>query len=272
MEERQQRLHGRLQINTEFGTYLSDSRIRLLEAIDTLGSISKAARSVPLSYKGAWEAIDEMNNLADHPLVVRSTGGLNGGGTALTDYGRQVIALYRTLESEYQAMLDRVTKAMGDNRIDDVRQFHQLLKRLSMKTSARNQFAGPITALRKGDVDVEVSLQLDGDNELHAVVTRESAESLGLQIGMEINALVKSSSILLLTDPGMRTSARNQLWGKVSHISKGAVSTEVTVTIPSGKSLCAVVTPSSQENMGLEISTPVCAVFKASSVILCLNS
>ena len=262
MEERQQRLHGSLQINTEFGTYLSDVRIRLLEAIDTHGSISKAAKSVPLSYKGAWEAIDEMNNLADHPLVVRSTGGLRGGGTALTDYGRKVIALYRTLESEYQTMLDRVAKAMGDNRLGDVRQFHQLLKRLSMKTSARNHFAGAITALRKGDVD----------NELHAVVTRESAESLGLQIGMEINALVKSSSILLLTDPDTRTSARNQLWGKVSRISSGAVSTEITVTIPSGKSLCAVVTPSSQENMGLEINTPVCAAFKASSVILCLNS
>ena len=61
MEERQQRLHGSLQINTEFGTYLSDVRIRLLEAIDTHGSISKAAKSVPLLYKGAWEAIDEMN-------------------------------------------------------------------------------------------------------------------------------------------------------------------------------------------------------------------
>ena len=54
---------------------------RLLEAIDLYGSISQAAKHVPLSYKAAWDAVDAMNNLADTPLVERSTGGKAGGGT-----------------------------------------------------------------------------------------------------------------------------------------------------------------------------------------------
>jgi len=100
MDTTQHRLRGKLQVDTEFGTFLGDTRIRLLEAIGTHGSISQAAKAVPLSYKAAWDAIDAMNNLADHPLVIRSTGGKNGGGTAITDYGHKVVALNRALEAE----------------------------------------------------------------------------------------------------------------------------------------------------------------------------
>ena len=83
MEQIAHRLRSRLEVDTEFGSFLGDTRIRLLEAIDKHGSISQAAKAVPLSYKAAWDAIDAMNNLADQPLVVRSTGGKNGGGTLL---------------------------------------------------------------------------------------------------------------------------------------------------------------------------------------------
>ena len=67
-------------------------RIELLAAIGETGSISAAARAVGMSYKGAWDAIDAMNNLADEPLVTRATGGKRGEGqgyfyepTVLTD-------------------------------------------------------------------------------------------------------------------------------------------------------------------------------------------
>ena len=53
------------------------------------------------------------------------------------------------------------------------------------------------------------------------MITRESAETLGLAIGMEISALVKSSSVLLLTDRNVRTSARNHLWGEITRIHDG---------------------------------------------------
>jgi len=270
MDTIQHRLRGKLQVDTEFGTFLGDTRIRLLEAIDTHGSISQAAKAVPLSYKAAWDAIDAMNNLADHPLVIRSTGGKNGGGTAITDYGRKVVALYRALEAEYQAALDRMAATMGDEQAGDFQQFRQLLKRMSMKTSARNQFAGTIIGLREGDVDFEVRLRLDAENELVAVITRESAENMGLQIGMEINALVKSSSVLLLTDAKIRTTARNHLWGEITRISDGSVNAEVTLVLPGGKTVCSVVTHDSVANLGLAVGERACAVFKASTVILCL--
>ena len=264
-----QRLQGRLQVDTEFGTFLGDTRIRLLEAIAAHGSISRAAKAVPLSYKAAWDAVDAMNNLADQPLVIRSTGGRNGGGTALTDYGRKLVALYRALEAEYQSALDRLAATMADGQSGDLNHFRQVIKRLAVKTSARNQFSGTINALREGDVDFEVCVRLDGQTELVAVITRESAESFGLRIGMEVTALVKASSILLHTDPDLKLSARNQLWGDITRISDGTVNAEVTLTVPGGKTVCAVVTHQSVQRLGLAVGGRACAVFKASSVILC---
>lgn len=272
MEPTQHRLLGKLEVDTELGNFLGDTRIRLLEAIEKHGSISQAAKAVPLSYKTAWDAIDAMNNLADQPLVLRSAGGRHGGGTSLTDYGRKVVALYRALEAEYQAALDRLAAAMGDDRASDLHQFRQLLKRMSMKTSARNQFAGKITGLRKGEVDFEVRLSLDRDNELVAVITQESAENLGLAIGTEVYALVKSSSVLLLTDPNVKTTARNHLWGEITRIHDGPVNSEITLVMPGGKSVCAVITHESVECLGLTVGQQACAVFKASAVILCLNA
>ena len=63
------RLLGELKLCTEVGPFLGDTRIRLLEAIDRLGSLSQAAKSLPLSYRAAWDALDDMNNLAESPLV-----------------------------------------------------------------------------------------------------------------------------------------------------------------------------------------------------------
>lgn len=264
------RLRGKLEVESTAGAFLGDTRIRLLEEIERHGSISQAAKAVPLSYKAAWDAVDAMNNLSEAPLVIRVTGGKHGGGTQLTEHGRKVVALYRVLESEYQAALDRLVTSMNDGLASDFQQFRQLLRRMSMKTSARNQFAGHIVGLREGDVDFEVRLKLDDENEIVAVITRDSAETMGLTIGMEITALVKSSSVLLLNDRTVRTTARNHLWGEITRIHDGPVNAEVSLALPGGRSVCAVVTHDSVEKLGLAVGEQVCALFKASAVILCL--
>lgn len=262
------RLRGKLEVESTAGAFLGDTRIRLLEEIERHGSISQAAKAVPLSYKAAWDAVDAMNNLSEAPLVIRVTGGKHGGGTQLTEHGRKVVALYRVLESEYQAALDRLVTSMNDGLASDFQQFRQLLRRMSMKTSARNQFAGQVVGLREGDVDFEVRLRIDEENEIAAVITGESAEALELRIGMEMYALVKSSSVLLLSDVSVKTSARNQLWGEITRIHDGPVNAEVIIALPGGRSICAVVTHDSVQRMQLAVGERACAAFKASSVIL----
>lgn len=263
-----QHLTGHLEVSTDLGPFLGGTRVRLLEAIDAHGSISQAAKHVPMSYKAAWDAVDAMNNLADQPLVERSTGGRAGGGTLLTEHGRRVVALYRAVEAEYQTALDRLATQFADAPGGDVPAFQRLLRRMSVRTSARNQFVCTVIGLRESAVDFEVLLRLDEHTELAAVVTRDSAEQLGLVIGGEVIALVKASSLLLLTDESLRVSARNKLWGTVQRIVDGPVNAEVTLDLGSGRTATTVLTRESVASLGLAAGARACVAFKASSVIL----
>jgi molybdate transport system regulatory protein len=262
------RLFGKLEVSTEFGLFLGDTRIRLLREIERHGSISQAAKHVPMSYKAAWDAVDAMNNLAESPLLDRTTGGKHGGGTRLTDYGRRVIHLYQALSEQYQSSLDKLAERVRELGGDDIGELQGLLRRMSMKTSARNQFVGTVTGLREGVVDFEVRLRIGAENQIVAVITGDSAESLDLRIGSEVHAFVKSSSVLLLTDPDARTSARNHLWGKVGKIHHSPVNSQVTLELADGKTVTAVITHESADSLGIAEGVPACAVFKASSVIL----
>ena len=263
------KLQGKLTVDTAMGAFLGDTRIKLLEAIAEHGSISQAAKAVPLSYKAAWDAIDAMNNLAPEPLVIRTTGGKHGGGTELTDYGRRLIGFYRALEHEYQAAVTRLAERMNEVAGNDVAAFRQLLRRMSMKSSARNQFAGPIIEIKESAVDCEVRIRLDDHQDLTAIITRESAENLGLKVGKEVSAFVKSSSVMLMLDPQARVSARNRFCGKVSHIHEGPVNVEVSITLPGGRHVVtAIITHESLEKLGLKVGSTACAVFKAPSVFL----
>ncbi|MBV5299208.1 MAG: TOBE domain-containing protein [Rhodoferax sp.] len=138
-----------------------------------------------------------------------------------------------------------------------------------MKTSARNQFAGPVAAIKEGVVDTEVTLQLAPDLQLVAIVTRESAENLGLTLGQDVLAFVKASSILLMAGEESRISARNRFTGTVTKLHTGPVNAEVTLTMPGGRHvITAVVTDDSVKRLGLETGQALTAVFKASSVFL----
>ena len=74
-------------------------RIALVEAVAELGSISAAAKKVGLSYKGAWDAVQALNNLFDGPLVAAAPGGRAGGAASVTPRGLAVIAAFRRVEA-----------------------------------------------------------------------------------------------------------------------------------------------------------------------------
>jgi len=139
----------------------------------------------------------------------------------------------------------------------------------NMKTSARNQLSGKVSVVASGTVNDEIELTLTAGQKIVAVVTRQSATSLGLVPGAEAFALVKASSVLVATDlGGARLSARNQLRGTVTRLQPGAVNAEVLIDVGGGQTLAAIVTQESARSLGLAPGTSVLALFKASSVIL----
>jgi molybdate transport system regulatory protein len=102
---------------------------------------------------------------------------------------------------------------------------------LGMRTSARNALRGVVLAVTDGTVNAEVSLEIAPGVEIVAVVTRPSVAELGLAPGKAAVALIKSSFVVLAKGEGLRTSARNQLQGRVIAREDGAVSTEVSLEI-----------------------------------------
>jgi len=138
-----------------------------------------------------------------------------------------------------------------------------------MKVSARNQFTGTISEVQAGAIYTEVSLQLKGSETIKAMITKESAEALGIKPGIQAIALVKAPQVIIVTDfGGYRISARNQLPGKIVKLIKGAINTEVDIELKGSEQVTATVTNDSAETLGLQIGQTVTAVFKSSAVIL----
>jgi molybdate transport system regulatory protein len=93
------KVKSRIWIEGEEGMFLGNGRIKLLKAIDETGSLTKAAKSMKLSYKKAWNLIDSVNNNAEEPVVTTATGGKDGGGAHVTAYGKKLIQQFEALNN-----------------------------------------------------------------------------------------------------------------------------------------------------------------------------
>jgi len=266
-------LIGSIAFETSAGAVFGDKRIRLLEAIATHGSLNRAAKAVPISYKAAWDALDSMNNLAEAPLVVRTTGGRNGGGTLLTDHGRRIIALYRAMESSQQDLLDQVSSRKALAAVPgEGAALRTLLRRMSVKTSARNQFVGSVVAITDTGGLADVRLRLEGRpdelTELTATITPESVETMALRVDAQVYALIKAPWVDVTATVPRRNPHRNVFEGRIGALDAGAVSTRLSITTASGRTIAAAMPGTKVEQRGLRRGAPAWASFSTESVIL----
>lgn len=244
----------------------SPRQLALLAQIDKLGSLTQAAKAAGYSYKGAWNAIEQMNNLAGEPLLERRPGGRGGGYTRVTARGTQLLRNLDLIQQEHERFVARL-----NSQSQGLAEDYALAGSIALRTSARNQFAGTVSAIRGGAVNDEIELAIIGGQTIVATVTRASRLELGLTLGSKAFALIKASSVLLMAGgpvTGLRLSARNQLQGQVLRIHPGAVNCEVLLALPGGGTVAAIVTQASAEALGLAAGVPATALFKASSVIL----
>jgi molybdate transport system regulatory protein len=240
-------------------------RVALIEAVGELGSISAAAKRLGLSYKGAWDIVQGLNNLFDTPLIEAAAGGKTGGAAAVTPRGRAVAAGFRRVQAEVDAALARLEAGISG---DTAR---ELFWSLGMRTSARNALRGEISRVVEGAVNSEVVLRLSEGLEITAVLTRRSVEELGLTVGRPAIALIKSSFVLLAKGEGLRTSARNQIPGEVLSREDGAVTSEISLGVGDGKTITATITVESAQALQVAVGDRVMALIKSSHVILAVE-
>ena len=75
-------------------------------AIKDTGSLTKAAKSLGLSYKKAWHLLDAVNKSAQKPVTINTVGGKGGGGVKLTEYGTSLIETFNTINQRCWHFLD----------------------------------------------------------------------------------------------------------------------------------------------------------------------
>ncbi len=206
------------------------ARFELLRQIDACGSITAAAQATGVSYRTAWVAVDNLNNLAGEVLVERVKGGAGGGGARLTAAGRHLVDTYAVLHAKQQEFLDWVARGGSD-----IEHYVQMLGRLSLRTSARNQLAARVHTLKEEGLRVQVGLKLADGQGLKATISRRSRQVLGIEIGSTVVALFKINALTLV--PAAEQQAPNLLHGVVSQVETTDAGTEVAIALPGGSTV-----------------------------------
>jgi molybdate transport system regulatory protein len=107
-----------LRIDFDQDRAIGPGKIKLLELIDSLGSIAAAGRQMGMSYRRAWLLVDSVNHCFREPVVASQTGGLHGGGASLTEFGHAVVRHYRAVENAAQtagaADIDALSAALAE--------------------------------------------------------------------------------------------------------------------------------------------------------------
>ena len=234
-------------------------RIALLQHIAEQGSITRAAKSAGLSYKAAWDAIDELNNLAQKPLVERSVGGKGGGGARLSSEGERVLRLYQKLQVVQAQVLETAEEASDLN----------LLGRLMLRTSARNQLHGKVVAITAQGRNDRIRLELAAGLVIDTQITHDSTLRLELQTGTEVVALIKAGWLDLLGMNQQPTPGTNCLQGSIEAIFDAEDGpSEVRISLPNGQTLCALAEPLHLRTLVLDVGKPVQVQFAPSNVLL----
>lgn len=262
------RLRGRLSLEMDGSPFLGVGRLDLLAAVAEHGSITQAAKAIGISYKTAWDAVDAMNNQADQPLVTSTPGGRRGGGTHLTEYGKRVLQVVRGIEQEYQQAL-----CLLEDQGQDFAEYRRLLRQFSLRSSARNLWAGGVVTLQGDRLHTQVGVAIDPKLTVYANISTESSRQLGLTPGVEVFLLVKAVSVHIrtLSEPArLGSTEKNEYLATVLQSRREPGRVELTAALSDERTVTAVVS-SDETFSGVAEGQQVHVSIDPNSVLLVLT-
>jgi molybdate transport system regulatory protein len=154
----------------------------ILRAIAKEQSISKAAEKLSMSYRYVWNYLQKIQKTIEAPVVETFKGGKAGGG------GAKLTALGQRLIEEYQRVEGYMSEVLADQEYWEV---------LGLKISARNQLKGKVVSIEKDGVTAKVKVEIKVPAVVTAVITKEAVEELGVKVGDEVNAVIKSTEVMI---------------------------------------------------------------------------
>ncbi len=164
------------------GRSVRPDQVRALAAIRDTGSLTAAARSLQVSYKHLWTTIQRLEEAAGRRLVDSVRGGRGGGGEAsLTPAGLRLLEDYEHVSGGLAGVVrdEGFWEAMG------------------LKLSTRNRLRGTVRSVEKDQAAARIVIEVDGPTRISALITREAADDLELRAGDSVEALVKSTEVML---------------------------------------------------------------------------
>jgi molybdate transport system regulatory protein len=102
----------RVWISEAEGHFIGRGRVKLLENIKKTGSITGGAKEMKMSYRQAWQMVEDMNKRAVAPLVEKILGGKGGGGAKITKEGEKIIEQYYQIEKAIEDCAQELTKTL----------------------------------------------------------------------------------------------------------------------------------------------------------------
>ncbi|MEA2110615.1 MAG: TOBE domain-containing protein [Campylobacterota bacterium] len=255
------KIDGRFWLTKNEQSFLGSGRIELLEQIDKTGSMNAAAKAMKMSYKAAWERVREMNNLANAPIIEKVTGGRGGGGTVLTKHAYELIKTFKRFEKLHREFIDRFAEAG-----DDPEHLARILSRMFLTTSARNQICCKVISIKEHGVNGLMTLKLSAGEKLLADITLKSIESMGLAVGCDAYAIIKSSDVKVVNKAPSGSNRLNILEGAIKKIESSDDNAEVTFSLKGGEELIGVITL--KESKGLKENERAYAYVEPCHIIL----
>jgi len=160
-------------------------RANLLDAILQEGSLVHAAKKRKVSFRAAWDRLRKIERRLEVQIVQSQKGGEGGGGTTnLTDIGTRILRRYKRLEQV-------IEESLGEP---------ELMEAYGMKLSARNKMKGTILDIEEDGILAKVTIKVDQPIIITSVVTKDAIKELDLKKGASIEALIKSTHVLLGTE------------------------------------------------------------------------
>ena len=254
-------IDGRFWLNKDNQNFLGNGRIELLEQIEKTGSISASAKAMKMSYKAAWERINQMNELAEYPIIKKIIGGKGGGGTILTAHAHELIKTFKSFEKLHRQFIERFAEAG-----DDPEHLARILGRTFLTTSARNQLPCKILQIKEHGINGSIELQLLGKEKFWADITMKSIHNMGLSNECNAYAIIKSSDVMICNTPPKENSKINIFKGTIQTIESINDNTEVTFILNGGEKLTGVITL--QESNSLKKESIAYACIAKRNIIL----
>lgn len=247
-----------LTLNLGQQLFADPRRVCLLKQIEQTGSLSRAAKEVGISYKTAWDAINEMNKLAPKVLVNSSVGGKGGGGAQLSAYAVRFIQLYDLL-TQIQSKAFHVLN-------DDNVPLDNLLAataRLSLQTSARNQLYATVQQIHSTHI---MALLDDQQTALTVNITQQSIERLKLSKNKAIILLIKAPAVTISLD--VIEKSNNHFAATITHMSEGTTRSEIALSLATGISVSATKLTTEIHLLGLSVGQSVYVDINPDNIIV----